>query len=211
MGDIIHCLILARPPPKGVTHPCLHVLHSVWLHPSFLSGWASFLARPGFPPNESWGSRVIVFKITSVCYLAEQELVRVEQGCPVGLSPVASLPALASSVQFFYLTGSNGQAWSIAPSPSYSQQPLSLWWSPGPSMVFVPLNGCKLVGELPFPGDSLLPIKLFVVGELPSPPSSPPSPTLNFAKCSWQDLMRPGWDGAGRALVWLPWARCLIY
>lgn len=120
---------------------------SGWLRPSCLSGWASFLVRPGFPPNESWGSRVIVFKITSVCSLAEQELVRVERGCTVGLSTTPhpwpadslskqgvgamgqaprclTLPALASSVQFFYLTGSDGQAWSIASSPLLLSSPL---------------------------------------------------------------------------------------
>lgn len=134
---------------------------SGWLCPSCLSGWASFLVRPGFPPKESWGSRVIVFKITSVCYLAEQELIR---GAGLYCVSVLSfhsprpptlgqqtrsaskewvlwarrclpLPALASSVQFFYLTGSDGQAWSIASSLLLS--------SPLPSGL-VPLTGCKL-------------------------------------------------------------------
>lgn len=45
------------------------------------------------------------------------------------------LPALASSVQFFYLTGFNGQAWSIAPSP------LLLSAAPFPLVVPWPLHG----------------------------------------------------------------------
>lgn len=147
---------------------------SGWLHPSFLSGWASFLERPGFPPNESRDSRIVVFKITSVCFLAEQELIRAERGCTVGLFP--PWPADSLSVQW---VGAVGQAprclpWpprfssftSLAPMgrlgalphhPSYSQQPLPLRWSPGPPTVFVPLTGCKLGcssiwWEIAFPG-----------------------------------------------------------
>lgn len=49
--------------------------------------------------------------------------------------PGPTLPALSSSIQFFYLTGSNGQAWSIASSP------LLLSAAPSPPVVLWSFHG----------------------------------------------------------------------
>lgn len=177
VDDIIHRLFLAQPPQKG-PHTPASMCGSGWPRPSCLSGWASFLVRPGFPPNESWAAGRLLSR-SQVFALWLNKSCQRGAGLYLGLSPspVASRlaqragggcydpglrcltpPALASSVQFFYLTGSHGQAWSIASSPP-TQQPPPLR-GPLASMVFVPLTGLlSLVGELPFPEIPCFPLR----------------------------------------------------
>lgn len=190
MGDIIHRLFLAQPPPTGVTHPCLHV--QFWLAPPQLP------LRPGLPPNESWGSRAVVFKITSVCSLADKSC-QSGAGLYLGLSPApappAPWPADSLSEQG---VGARGKALCCLTPPALASKvpvllphwlrraglehcltppPHSYSAAPSPPVVPWPLRGlcppdwaALSGGRVAFPRDSLLPIKLFAVGELPPPP-----------------------------------------
>lgn len=188
VDDIIHRLFLAQPPQKG-PHTPASMCGSGWPHPSCLSGWASFLVRPGFPPNESWAagrllsrSQVFALWLNKSCQRGAGLYLGLspplwpadslsEQGWvlwPRPAMPDPACPRLLSPVLLPHWLPRAGLEHRLIPSYSAAPSPPR---SPGLHGLrptdWAALSG----GRVAFPRDPLLPIKIFTVGDLP--PTTP--------------------------------------